>query len=722
MSKVRESVDLSIIVTAHGEGILAHKTMLSVFRSADKLSVDGYTYEIIIHIDKGSDSTINYFKKWYASEKNIRIIESDFGDLALSRNRAVEECGGSYITCIDADDLYSENWLLYALKAVKKQPEIIARVEYALSFGNDIVLTHVKKMSKLHMMQSLLVSNYFTSVFMCSRDIYLSHKQKINKAPYGFEDWQWTLDTIGSGYKHVAIPKTALFYRKDDISKTSLLASLSADRRIISQSSGLNFNYLKQLDPEPLFTQAEECSTVEDKTPILKEGIYNFLVYANTFKVYKLIKSKIRRSRYVEAEENEIDEQNPEIPKWLIGEWSQLNKIEKRLFPSKYILKDVIEWLPNRDVGNRYLHIIKELSSPPNTLFFVPWLVRGGADKVFINTVNELIRQHKDWKVAVLQTYDKDSVWTQRLDSTIDFINISKIMTGIGLEEQMRLLAVLVEQTGVERIIVGNSWMAYHFVARYKQLLRHKNIKIYSFGFCETISEYGRIGDFIHEAIPYVEEVIYKIVTDNDSIPEQLYLEHAINREQVEVVHQFIDNSFNEPVLSESQKIKVLWASRVNTQKLPGTLKDIGKLAEKNGLVIDVYGELEDGYTEEFFDNEGVSYKRSFNGIDDLPLNDYDVFIYTSSSDGMPNMLLEVASKGLPIVAPDVGGIKDLITHKVTGILVNDCYNAEEYMDGILSLKDPKERYRLAEEAQELLKERFSLGSWKKRIGEVFDK
>ena len=51
---------LSIIVTAHSEGILLHKTLLSVSESVAELKDAGIDYEIIIHVDKVDAKTKAY--------------------------------------------------------------------------------------------------------------------------------------------------------------------------------------------------------------------------------------------------------------------------------------------------------------------------------------------------------------------------------------------------------------------------------------------------------------------------------------------------------------------------------------------------------------------------------------------------------------------------------------------------------------------------------------
>jgi glycosyltransferase involved in cell wall biosynthesis len=135
-----------------------------------------------------------------------------------------------------------------------------------------------------------------------------------------------------------------------------------------------------------------------------------------------------------------------------------------------------------------------------------------------------------------------------------------------------------------------------------------------------------------------------------------------------------------------------------------------------------VYGEIEMHYSKNFFDGSGINYIRRFNGVDDLPVDDYDIFIYTSSADGMPNMLLEMGSKGLPIIAPDVGGVKDFIRDGETGLLIDDYKDSTAYIQALEKLKDPDLRMKLATNAQKLLKKEFTEEKWKRGVIEIFDK
>ena len=93
-----------------------------------------------------------------------------------------------------------------------------------------------------------------------------------------------------------------------------------------------------------------------------------------------------------------------------------------------------------------------------------------------------------------------------------------------------------------------------------------------------------------------------------------------------------------------------------------------------------------------------------------MQLADYDVFLYTSQVDGMPNVLLEATAAGLPIVASDDGGVSELIKNNKTGKLV-DIDDIDEYITALMDLHDnPQKAANFVRSAQKIVKKVYT---WK---------
>jgi glycosyltransferase involved in cell wall biosynthesis len=86
-----------------------------------------------------------------------------------------------------------------------------------------------------------------------------------------------------------------------------------------------------------------------------------------------------------------------------------------------------------------------------------------------------------------------------------------------------------------------------------------------------------------------------------------------------------------------------------------------------------------------------------------------DLMLFTSSEDNLPLMIMEACSCGLPVVAFDVGGIKDIIKNNIGGMLVNfpDCHSMAKTC--IELIKDASKRGAIGIEARDQVINKFSL-------------
>jgi glycosyltransferase involved in cell wall biosynthesis len=89
----------------------------------------------------------------------------------------------------------------------------------------------------------------------------------------------------------------------------------------------------------------------------------------------------------------------------------------------------------------------------------------------------------------------------------------------------------------------------------------------------------------------------------------------------------------------------------------------------------------------------------------------------------MPGIIIEAALSGLPVVATDVPGVRDVISPEETGIIVG-ADDLDAAIDALRRLAIDREmRDRMGRAARIRCEERFSLGSsadaWRRLLGEV---
>jgi glycosyltransferase involved in cell wall biosynthesis len=107
---------------------------------------------------------------------------------------------------------------------------------------------------------------------------------------------------------------------------------------------------------------------------------------------------------------------------------------------------------------------------------------------------------------------------------------------------------------------------------------------------------------------------------------------------------------------------------------------------------------------------------------DDVPglLSDADVFVLASRSEGLPLSVIEAMAAGLPVVASDVGGLRELVRDGETGVLVpaGDPAALADALRPLLA--DPQLRRRLGSAGRVRAKALFDLSGFRRAHLELY--
>ncbi len=99
-----------------------------------------------------------------------------------------------------------------------------------------------------------------------------------------------------------------------------------------------------------------------------------------------------------------------------------------------------------------------------------------------------------------------------------------------------------------------------------------------------------------------------------------------------------------------------------------------------------------------------------------------DVFVLTSLWEGLPVVVLEAMNTGIPVVATDTGGIRDVLTSGKTGELVDPGDDSMMLEKVVSLLKDDGLRHYLANQgALKVLGQEFSIKETIRRVQQVYD-
>ena len=217
------STDLTLIVTAHDETAVCGPTMRSADLAVEVARERGLSVQTIIGLDAATEATSAYFMQPHFDHWERRVMQE--GDLGKVRNALVPECDGRYIAFLDADDLFSENWLaegVAALDAAAERGErAIAHPELNVIFdANRSILHNIDQTSPLFTPHYLYFRHYYDSLCMAPREAHLEVPYVTRDVPNGlsYQDFQFTIETLAADWRHIVVRDTIIFKRRRDVS------------------------------------------------------------------------------------------------------------------------------------------------------------------------------------------------------------------------------------------------------------------------------------------------------------------------------------------------------------------------------------------------------------------------------------------------------------------------------------------------------------------------
>ncbi len=696
----------TILISAHDNKSELQHTVNSVIRALDR--AEELSLENIVILDEQG----LYGTTYDTGKTKLRVVNS-LKEHSIS---------GELVYIIPALTIVSENWFFDSLNHIKNHPASEQlRPEIHVEWGEQLETQILRQPQVLDPLYSIQAPQYSGVVCVSSTRFI----QELNDCPGVLSKTQWI--NLGLGWLNkpsTIIPLTVVFTRinKDDkIHPGSVRSPLFA------------------------FSSAKESQVSDSRPDQPKASTVNIPITPKARKeLLRLTKGVMRRTHvldsaaklYRRVAPRTTDTVVSELPSWLLLEWRALHRIDNRLFPSKYIATSYrIKEMPAYE-AQKLAVIYKQLSvgltkDHYDYILFAPWLVRGGADKFTIEYANTIALTNPNLKVLVITTLERESEWKSKLNDSVDYCDLGCVASSLPNLLMLNLLGYIIRQSVPKVLHVINSELAYNFIASSKDWLREQKVQVIATSFSQEIDPNGKLLGYSHSHVPEVYHSLSMITSDNAAVLNMWQADYGFDRAKLTLHHLPYDN-FDKPSQNTrdknqntSKKFKVLWASRLSPEKSPELVVKIGGLLQSENIEIDMYGTAAPNFETLFLQNlpDNVRYRGSFDGMNTLPLRDYDAFLYTSLFDGMPNTLLEIGSSGLPIVSSAVGGIPELIIDKETGLLASNNNDPSSYAALIRSLRDnPDLGHSLAQNLRKGIANTYSEHQFKESVTEMLDR
>lgn len=211
----------TIIMTFHGEGVYAHKSLLGFQRIRNYSAAQGGRVDLICVLDCAEDFTAQTVKNYvqhYGSPRD-QIIETAYGMTAAARNTGIDHVQTDYAGFLDGDDFFSANWVDAAVRAqTRANQAVLSMPTHVLSFGRHVGIQAIVPSREIPEAQ-MMNMHYWVASSFAHIDTFrqIPYNEKVGKqSRFAFEDWDFNLRCIAAGLTIEPVADTYLFYRRRD--------------------------------------------------------------------------------------------------------------------------------------------------------------------------------------------------------------------------------------------------------------------------------------------------------------------------------------------------------------------------------------------------------------------------------------------------------------------------------------------------------------------------
>lgn len=733
--KFKNDISIALIIekkiNIHNIARTFHSTIESL-NYAKKFDISG---EIIITVDKTDIYSKNYLQKLCSenSDSSISIVEvNDNNDI----NNILSYVSGKYIALTTTGFLSSQNWIYKAFEHLKNTSDkVVVHPEYQLKYDetSNSMFRQLTKTDKSFKFNNYAFYNPQKFVCMATNETMQDFLNDNEVIHYTIPD----SICFSKTFKNANL-KHSILYEKSDKQR---FLDLCQGKRVFLYGAGIaTESKLKQVDTSQL-----NIHGIIDRD---KNKAGKIIV---GYEVFPL---------------EEIEKLNPDIIILTVAKWTSVFLSVTNCLMEKnikaIIIPDFLQELNQKTSTNSFskeilnqlklIHTIdpanslRNFSAPllniPITacddnykllnklcgeqnidyLFMVPWLTTGGADLVVLNYINAIKFINPDKNIIVMTTQNKESLWKDRIPKGIKFIEIDKTFKHLSHNARKELLVNFISNRCPNVIHNINSEICYSIFVEYGEQISKKS-KLFISTFSPNYTENNEMLGYQISSLPYCFEYLTKVFSDNQNIINLLCRMYGFEREKFQVHYNPIEiqekKKYTNKVL-QKKHMDILWAGRLDTPKRPDILAKIAQKYLEKSYTFHVYGGAilnKDIYTKELVKLNNIKCYGHYNDFNSIDKSNIDIFLNTSQWDGVPNILLEVMSSGIPVLTSNAGGISELVKHKQNGFLVTQYDDVDQYvsiLDEIFNNKFNLEN--IVENAYNTLKSQHSWNNFIKTI------
>ena len=265
--------------------------------------------------------------------------------------------------------------------------------------------------------------------------------------------------------------------------------------------------------------------------------------------------------------------------------------------------------------------------------------------------------------VVVIYTDDSTTGPADRFPDGVREIDFARIVADLPEMQAEHALVSFVRTLHADAVVNINSKLLYRAMRTYGKALAATE-RVFLCFFCNEQTAMGTWRGWSLRTFYRAFGDVAGVITDSHHLRDELVETHRVPEKHRSRLHVFsapVDPALplvTSPRTDAARRPQVFWAGRWDRQKRIGL---VVQLAQRMPEVdFRMWGEPVMGGGPRATP-PNVSIEGRYDHFSKLPLNEADLWLYTSGWDGVPSQLLEVAMTGIPIVGTLVGGTGEIL-------------------------------------------------------------